>query len=228
MARRVAEAKRRVAEAQSKLAVKDNPYMVRLSNIEFVSWAHCTICDSPSRRREGRIDRSSLLNKELDSRWRPILSCWTTPRPLRSLRKTDTSPCSPNLHLLRYAISQNVVYGRLSLPKANVRNVPTPPPAPVPVVPVESKANPYASGAAAAPDSGFEGAPRERVGRNFRFNPKGKYVQIANQVRQEAQLEQLKQRIAESARKAGLDTEFETLEKNIRVGVPAVSTADED
>ncbi|KAI0937628.1 hypothetical protein AcW1_010252 [Taiwanofungus camphoratus] len=100
--------------------------------------------------------------------------------------------------------------------KANVRNVPTPPPAPVPVVPVESKANPYASGAAAAPDSGFEGAPRERVGRNFRFNPKGKYVQIANQVRQEAQLEQLKQRIAESARKAGLDTEFETLEKNIR------------
>ena len=29
MARRIAEAKRRVAEAQSKLAVKDNPYMVR-------------------------------------------------------------------------------------------------------------------------------------------------------------------------------------------------------
>lgn len=28
LARKVAEAKRRVAEAQSKLAVKDNPYMV--------------------------------------------------------------------------------------------------------------------------------------------------------------------------------------------------------
>ena len=55
------------------------------------------------------------------------------------------------------------------------------------------------------------------MGRSLRFNPKGKYIQIANQVRQEAQLEQLKQRIAESARKAGLDTEFETLEKNIRV-----------
>ena len=78
------------------------------------------------------------------------------------------------------------------------------------------KANPYASGAIAH-DSGFEGAPKERVGRQFRFNPKGKYEQIANQIRQEAQLEQLKQRIAESARKAGLDTEFETLEKNIRV-----------
>ena len=32
------------------------------------------------------------------------------------------------------------------------------------------------------------------------------------------QLEALKQRIADSAKKAGLDTEFETVEKNIRVG----------
>lgn len=38
-------------------------------------------------------------------------------------------------------------------------------------------------------------------------------------MRQEAQLEALKQRIAESARKAGLDSEFETLEKNIKVRV---------
>ena len=44
-------------------------------------------------------------------------------------------------------------------------------------------------------------------------------MQIGNQIRQEAQLEQLKQRIAESAKKAGLDSEFETLEKNIRVGI---------
>ena len=29
LSRKVAEAKRRVAEAQSKLAIKDNPYMVR-------------------------------------------------------------------------------------------------------------------------------------------------------------------------------------------------------
>ncbi len=101
--------------------------------------------------------------------------------------------------------------------RANVRNAPTPPPPPTPAVSIEIKANPYASAAATAAESGFEGAPKERVGRQFRFNPKGKYVQIANQVRQEAQLEQLKQRIAESAKKAGLDSEFETLEKNIRV-----------
>lgn len=106
----------------------------------------------------------------------------------------------------------------LDVIQANARNAPTPPPAPTPTAPIESKANPYASGAA-APDSGFEGAPKERVGRQFRFNPKGKYVQIGNQVRQDAQLEQLKQRIAENAKKAGLDGEFETLEKNIRVRV---------
>lgn len=42
-------------------------------------------------------------------------------------------------------------------------------------------------------------------------------MQIGNQMRQQQQLDQLKQKIAESARKAGLDAEFETLEKNIKV-----------
>lgn len=42
-------------------------------------------------------------------------------------------------------------------------------------------------------------------------------MQLGNQIRQEAQLEQLKQRIAETAKKAGLDAEFDSLEKNIRV-----------
>lgn len=97
-----------------------------------------------------------------------------------------------------------------------MRNAPTPPPAPTPV-PIEAKANPYASGSTGPIEGGFEGAPKDRHGRNFRFNPKGKYVQLGNQMRQEAQLEALKQRIAESAKKAGLDSEFETLEKNIRV-----------
>jgi U4/U6 small nuclear ribonucleoprotein PRP3 len=112
------------------------------------------------------------------------------------------------------------VIARHCLPggKANTRNAPTPPPAPTPAPVLVDKSNPYASGAAAAAnDTGFEGAPKERAGRSFRFNQKGKYVQLANQMRQEQQLEQLKQRIAQSARKAGLDTEFETLEKSIKV-----------
>ncbi|KAF8449220.1 pre-mRNA processing factor 3-domain-containing protein [Boletus edulis BED1] len=56
--------------------------------------------------------------------------------------------------------------------------------------------------------SGFEGGPKERTGRSFRFNPKGKYVQLGNQMRQETQFEALKQRIAQGARKAGLDSEL--------------------
>lgn len=77
-------------------------------------------------------------------------------------------------------------------------------------------------------DSGFEGVPKERTGRSFRFNAKGKYVQLGNQMRQETQLEALKQRIAESARKAGLDTEFETLEKNIKVRILTTGPSEAD
>lgn len=131
----------------------------------------------------------------------------------------DTSTPAPQSKKDRYKPMQP----KFASIKANVRNVPTPPPAPVPAVHKETSANPYASGASAAAESGFEGAPKERVGRSLRFNPKGKYVQIANQVRQEAKLEELKQRIAENAKKAGLDAEFETLEKTIRREPPPAS-----
>jgi U4/U6 small nuclear ribonucleoprotein PRP3 len=70
----------------------------------------------------------------------------------------------------------------------------------------------------------FEGAPKERTARKFRFNPKGKYTQIAEEMRKEQQLEALKQRIAETAKKAGLDSEFETVEKNIKVRLSLLGT----
>ena len=124
----------------------------------------------------------------------------------------DNTPALPQSKKDRYKPMQP----KFASIAANARNAPTPPPAPIQAVTMETNANPYASAASAPTDSGFEGAPKERVGRQFRFNPKGKYVQIANQVRQEAQLEQLKQRIAESARKAGLDSEM-GIEKNIKV-----------
>ena len=80
------------------------------------------------------------------------------------------------------------------------------------------KENPYsAASASPVPEGAFSGAPREGVGRSLRLNPKGKYVAQAETMRKEAQLEALKQRIAESAKKAGLDSEFDTLEKNIKV-----------
>ncbi|KAJ7151040.1 pre-mRNA processing factor 3-domain-containing protein [Mycena filopes] len=111
----------------------------------------------------------------------------------------DTTPAAPQSKKDRYKPMQP----KFASIKANTRNIPTPPPAPPPVV-VEST-NPYASASTSKDTTLFEGAPKDRSNRNFRFNPKGKYVALGNQMRQDNQLEALKQRIAESARKAGLD-----------------------
>lgn len=65
-----------------------------------------------------------------------------------------------------------------------------------------------------------EGAgPRERAHRSMKFNAKGKFIRLGEQARSEARLEELKQRIAESSRKAGLEDEMQTVEKQVRVRV---------
>ncbi|KAF7289985.1 U4 u6 small nuclear ribonucleoprotein [Mycena indigotica] len=112
----------------------------------------------------------------------------------------DTTPAAPQSKKDRYKPMQP----KFASIKANVRNVPAPPPVAPISVPVVEK-NPYAASATSKDTLLFEGAPKERTGRSFRFNAKGKYVALGAQMRQENQLEALKQRIAESARKAGLD-----------------------
>ncbi|KAG5642603.1 hypothetical protein DXG03_002501 [Asterophora parasitica] len=144
LARRVSEAKRRVSEAQSKLAVKDNPYMSM----------------PQTGKKKGPVEQTQQ-GAGLKMAAHPLL--------------LDTTPAAPQSKKDRYKPMQ---------PKfASIK-------------------------APSAKDTGFDGAPRERTGRNFRFNPKGKYIALATQIRQENQLEALKQRIAESARKAGLDGEM--------------------
>jgi U4/U6 small nuclear ribonucleoprotein PRP3 len=132
----------------------------------------------------------------------PLLLDTSTPAPSQS-KKDRYKPMQPKFASI----------------KANTRNAPTPPPAPVAPVPIVAKDNPYSAAAAeaSATPGGFEGAPRERVGRSLRFNPKGKYVAQAAEIRREQQLEELKKRIADSAKKAGLDNEFDTLEKKLKV-----------
>ncbi|KAE9408530.1 PRP3-domain-containing protein [Gymnopus androsaceus JB14] len=178
IARRVAEAKRKVTEYQSKLAVKDNPYMTMPQ-----------IGKNKNRPPEPAQQGSGLK---------------MTAHPLL----LDQTPAAPQSKKDRYKPMQP----KFASIKANARNIPTPTPPPAPMPAVES-ANPYASGS--SKDTGFEGAPKERSGRNFRFNPKGKYVAMGNQMRQDQQLEALKQRIAESARKAGLDGDM-GIERNIK------------
>ena len=129
----------------------------------------------------------------------------------------DTTPAAPQSKKDRYKPMQP----KFASIRANTRNQPSPTPAPPVHTPSPAMVNPYSSAAAAAggdAGKGFEGAPRERAGRKFHFNPKGKYVALGNQMRQDQQLEELKARIAESARKAGMDGDM-GIEKAIKVRV---------
>ena len=124
----------------------------------------------------------------------------------------DSTPTAPQSKKDRYKPMQP----KFASIKANTRNLPTPVPTPMPVISPSPSINPYSSGSKESLGGGFEGAPRERAGRKFHFNPKGKYVALGNAMRQEIQLEALKQRIAESARKAGLDGDM-GIERAIKV-----------
>ncbi|KAI5888785.1 PRP3-domain-containing protein [Schizophyllum commune H4-8] len=179
LARRIAEAKRLVASAQSKLANKDNPYM---------AVAQSSKKRTPAAPEPLPVQQGAGLKMAAH----PLL--------------LDQTPTVPQSKKDRYKPMQP----KFASIKANARNIatPTPPPASVTPTPV-AVANPYAAAAASASSaiskSDFTGAPRERTGRQLRFNPKGKFVAQGNQLRQEAKLEELKQKIADSARKAGLD-----------------------
>ncbi|KAH9468896.1 hypothetical protein MJO29_005304 [Puccinia striiformis f. sp. tritici] len=84
-----------------------------------------------------------------------------------------------------------------------------------PVV-LDNRANPHFDKTLAGPIGDPSGLVRTRATRSLRFNPKGKYIRLAEQVRAEVRLEELKKRIAESSRKAGLDGEIEAVEKQVR------------
>ncbi|KIM42390.1 hypothetical protein M413DRAFT_133082 [Hebeloma cylindrosporum] len=195
LVRRVAEAKRRVADAQSKLAIKDNPYM--------------SLAQSSKKKGSGAgtpVVEQTQQGAGLKMTAHPML--------------LDQTPIFAQTKKERYKPMQP----KFASIKANTRNQPTPTPTPSVPVPTPSPAvgvNPYTASSANAGPS-FEGAPRERTGRKFHFVPKGKYVTLGNQMRQEIQLEALKQRIAESARKAGLDGDL-GIEKTIKRAPPPES-----
>lgn len=54
----------------------------------------------------------------------------------------------------------------------------------------------------------------------LKFNARGKYIQRAEEMRHEAKMEALRQRIAENARKAGLDSEFEVSARSVKRQMP--------
>jgi U4/U6 small nuclear ribonucleoprotein PRP3 len=204
MNHRIVEARKRVAEAKTKLAVKDNPYMV------------CTA--SPSLK--FRPSYSSPQSVAMSSKKKgptPVVEPTQQGAGLKMAAHPlllDQTPALPQSKKDRYKPMQP----KFASIKANVRSQPSPSPAPVPITTPSPSANPYsaASNNANKESTGFEGAPRERAGKKFHFNPKGKYIAMADQMRQDHKLEALKQRIAESARKAGLDGDI-AIEKAVKV-----------
>ncbi|KAK9485518.1 pre-mRNA processing factor 3-domain-containing protein [Lipomyces starkeyi] len=58
-------------------------------------------------------------------------------------------------------------------------------------------------------DPDLEVRPKERHRRTLEFNAQGKYIELANELRTQARLEELKKRIQESSKKAGLDEELD-------------------
>ncbi|KAH6900948.1 small nuclear ribonucleoprotein hPrp3 [Coprinopsis sp. MPI-PUGE-AT-0042] len=230
LARKVAEAKRRVAEAQSKLSVRDNPYMSIASQTKKKTNTPSSSAATPSSSTPAPQD-APPTGAGLNMAAHPLLLSASTP-VLNQSKKDRYKPMVPKFASI----------------KANVRNAPTPTPStPAPVIHTPPVLNPYSAvaagldGASSTPPPGSSGTgtpapstvnaggpsfdaappPSQRIGRSFRFNPKGKYVAMGNQMRKDIQLEELKQRIAESAKKAGMEgVGGEGFEKGIKRAPP--------
>lgn len=70
-------------------------------------------------------------------------------------------------------------------------------------------------------------APRSRAPKALIFNQKGKYIEQANALRRQAALEAMKKRIAETARKVGIDEDLETDKAFLREAPPDIEWWDQ-
>ncbi|KLT38387.1 Pre-mRNA-splicing factor 3 [Cutaneotrichosporon oleaginosum] len=99
------------------------------------------------------------------------------------------------------------------------------------VPPAVALANPYISTPTPGigPETRGATAPAPaRKSRKMAFSKPGKYIKQGDQLRNEIKLEELKARIAAQSRKAGLDSEFDVLERSLkRQAPPAVEWWDE-
>lgn len=86
---------------------------------------------------------------------------------------------------------------------------------PAPTAPI---LNPYGSGPANTSGPATQDQPIvPRRGRKMQFSAPGKYVRQGDALRNEQKMDALRQRIAEASKKAGLDSEFDTLERSLKV-----------
>jgi len=105
---------------------------------------------------------------------------------------------------------------KFSTVKANAAVAAEAAPPPIAIAPAPSL-NPYAaSSSSGAGPAG--GRIQTRKPKQFQFSQPGRYVRQGDALRNEEKMEALRQRIAEASRKAGLDSEFDTLERSLKVG----------
>lgn len=86
----------------------------------------------------------------------------------------------------------------------------------------EMKNNPYYD-----PNLGTKEIAKPRHSRQLIFNQKGKYIQQAAALRRQAQLEEMKKRIAERARQAGIDEDLDVEKAFMIPAPPAIEWWDE-
>ncbi len=75
--------------------------------------------------------------------------------------------------------------------------------------------NPY-SGSAAGPTPDEKTNTKVRPPRKLQFAAQGRFVRQGDALRNEAKMDALRARIAEASKKAGLDSEFEVLERSLK------------
>jgi U4/U6 small nuclear ribonucleoprotein PRP3 len=105
---------------------------------------------------------------------------------------------------------------KFSSVKANVGAAPTSSGSQAPVS--SAVINPYASSSTANSAADEPIAPARRS-RKIHFAPQGKFIEQGDNLRNEAKMEELKQRIAESSKRTGLDSEFDSLGRSLKVRV---------
>lgn len=110
--------------------------------------------------------------------------------------KDKYKPMAPKFATLKANVRQ-------SIPALNIKRSYTPG---GPDGSAKPESNPYYD-----PSISSEFAPKERrTNKQLKFNQKGKYTRLAEEMRQEQKLEALKARIAEASKKAGLAEEIES------------------
>jgi U4/U6 small nuclear ribonucleoprotein PRP3 len=197
MAKRVEEAKRKV-EAMAQKQRNANPYMAVSLHSESTLWTDRVYQRAPT---ASTSAPAPTLAAPGPGGIHPLLMDMSTPAVPQS-KKDRYKPMLP----------------KFASTKANARQVREAPPPPKPKDPLELAQLPALEEARKDPHFdrrlGLETlAPRQKKrGRTLRFVQKGKFTQLGDQLRQEAKMEALKQRIMDAARKAGLEDELESAE----------------